>query len=81
MAVLGSAAGVAIGTLLGVGFNAVGIEWRPPGTVEPVRLAVRLGAATAAVPFVVSVAATLLSALFPSIEAARLRVVDALRVE
>ncbi|MGD9675161.1 MAG: ABC transporter permease [Candidatus Bipolaricaulia bacterium] len=81
LAVLGSAAGVAIGTLLGVGFNAVGIEWRPPGTVEPVRLAVRLGAATAAVPFVVSVAATLLSALFPSIEAARLRVVDALRVE
>ncbi|MDD4903361.1 MAG: ABC transporter permease [Candidatus Bipolaricaulis sp.] len=81
LAVVGSAAGVVIGTLLGLGFNAVGIEWRPPGTVEPVRLAVQLGVATAAVPFVVSVAATLLSALFPSIEAARLRVVDALRVE
>jgi len=81
LAVIGSAAGIAVGLLLGAVFNAAGIEWRPPGTVEPVRLGVQQGLATAAVPFVVSVAATLLSALFPSLEAARLRVVDALRVD
>jgi len=81
LAVIGSAAGIAVGLLLGAIFNAAGIEWRPPGTVEPVRLGVQQGLATAAIPFVVSVAATLLSALFPSLEAARLRVVDALRVD
>lgn len=81
LAVTGAAAGVVLGLVLGVGFNAVGIAWRPPGTVEPVRLAVRWSAATAAVPFLVSVAATLLSALYPSWQAARLGVVDALRVD
>ncbi|MEN6370285.1 MAG: FtsX-like permease family protein, partial [Thermotogota bacterium] len=81
LAVVGGSAGIVLGLLLGVGFNAVGILWRPPGTVEPVRLGVHLGATTAAIPFLVSVGATLLSALFPSLEAARLRVVNALRVD
>jgi len=81
LAVVGSAAGIGVGLLLGLVFNAVGIEWRPPGTIEPVRLAVTLAFATAIVPFGVSLVATLLSALFPSIQASRLSVVDALRVD
>jgi putative ABC transport system permease protein len=81
LAVVGSLTGVLFGVLLGLGFNAVGIEWRPPGTVEPVTLAVRLSAGIAVIPFAIGLAATLLSALFPSIQTARIRVVDALRVE
>jgi len=80
LALLGSGTGVAFGLVLGLAFNAVGIEWQPPGTVEPVVLGIRLTVQTAWLPFVVSVFATLLSAVFPSIQSARLRVVDALRV-
>ncbi|MEW5825953.1 MAG: FtsX-like permease family protein [Candidatus Bipolaricaulota bacterium] len=81
LAVLGSGAGVIGGLLLALGFSAAGIEWLPPGTIEPVVLASTIGPATALVPFAVSVVATLLSALYPSSLASRLRVVDALRVE
>ena len=80
LALLGSGVGIAFGLVLGSVFNAVGIEWQPPGTVEPLVPAVRLTAQTAWLPFVVSAFATLLSAVFPSIQSARLRVVDALRV-
>lgn len=80
LALLGSGTGIAFGLVLGLAFNAVGIEWQPPGTVEPVVLGIRLTVQTAWLPFVVSVFATLLSAIFPSIQSARLRVVDALRV-
>ncbi len=81
LALIGSLAGVAAGFLLGLGFNGLGIEWRPPGTVESSLLAVRLTWMTAVPPFVVSLIATLLSALFPAIQTSGLRVVDALRVE
>ena len=80
LALLGSSTGVAFGLVLGLAFNAVGIEWLPPGTVEPVALGIRLTIETAWLPFVVSVVATMLSAIFPSVQSARLRVVDALRV-
>ncbi len=80
LALLGGAAGIVFGLVLGLAFNAVGIEWQPPGTVEPVKLGVQLTVRTAWLPFFVSVFATLLSSVFPSIQSARLRVVDALRV-
>ena len=80
LALLGSGTGIAFGLVLGLAFNAVGIKWQPPGTVEPVVLGIQLTVQTAWLPFVVSVLATLLSAIFPSIQSARLRVVDALRV-
>jgi putative ABC transport system permease protein len=66
LAVLGSLAGLAVGVVLAAAFNAVGIEWTPPGTVDPVT---------------VGLIATLLSALFPAVQMSRLQVVDALRVE
>ena len=81
LAVLGSLSGILGGILLSLGFNALGIEWLPPGTVEPSVLATRIGAPTVLLPFLVSLIATLLSALYPALQAARLRVVDALRVE
>ena len=81
LAAIGSLAGVVVGVLLAWGFNIVGIEWLPPGTIDPVLLASRIEPKTALVPFAVSVFATLLSALYPSTQASRLRVVDALRVE
>lgn len=81
LALLGSFAGVVVGFLFGTGFNAFGIQWQPPGTVEESVLAVRISFLTALPPFGVSVFATLLSALFPAIQTSRLRVVDALRVD
>jgi len=81
LAVLGSAVGTLAGILLSLGFNALGVEWLPPGTVEPAVLATRIGAPTVLLPFLVSLVATLLSALYPALQAARLPVVDALRVE
>jgi putative ABC transport system permease protein len=81
LAAFGSLAGVVVGVLLAWGFNIAGIEWLPPGTIDPVLLASRIELKTALVPFAVSVFATLLSALYPSTQASRLRVVDALRVE
>ena len=81
LAVLGSGVGLVIGILLSAGFNAIGIEWLPPGTVEPSVLATQIGLSTLLAPFLVSLFATLLSALYPALQAARLQVVDALRVE
>jgi putative ABC transport system permease protein len=81
LAVIGSLAGVVAGLLISVAFNSIGIEWRPPGTVEASALSVQISVMTAFPPFVVSVVATLLSAVFPAAQISRLRVVDALRVE
>ena len=81
LALLGSATGVVVGLLFGAGFNALGILWQPPGTVEETALAVRLSLMVVLPPFGVSIIATLLSALFPAIQTSRLRVVDALRVD
>jgi len=81
LAVIGGGLGVLGGVLLGIVFNAVGIEWLPPGTVEESTLAVSIGPSTVVLPFTVSVVATLLSAFYPAIQAARLQVVDALRVD
>jgi len=81
LAVLGSLIGIVGGILLSLAFNAIGIEWLPPGTVEPSVLGARIGPLTLLLPFLVSLVATLLSALYPALQAARLRVVDALRVE
>ena len=81
LAVLGSLAGVLVGLGLGLAFNAIGLQWRPPGTVEPAVLSVQLSLATAAPPFLIGLVATVLSSLFPALQTARLRVVDALRVE
>ncbi len=80
LAGLGSLIGAVAGSLLVVAFNSAGILWTPPGTIDPFVLASRVGP-SAALPVAVSVVATLLSALYPSTRASRLRVVDALRVD
>jgi putative ABC transport system permease protein len=80
LAVIGSGTGVLVGAALSIGFNAIGVEWRPPGTVEPVVLTIRMGLSTAIGPFLLGVVATVLSSLYPALQMARLPVVDALRV-
>ncbi len=81
LAVLGSSIGVVLGVVFVGAFNAAGIQWLPPGTIEKSILGARIEARTVLVPFAVSLAATLLSALYPAAQASRLRVVEALRIE
>lgn len=81
LALLGSAAGILAGALTGWGFNALGIEWQPPGTVEASVLSVRISVMTMLPPFLVGLVATLLSAVFPAVQTSGIRVVDALRVD
>ena len=81
LALFGSLTGVLLGFLMGAVFNAIGIEWRPPGTAEASILSVQINLMTVLPPFGVSIIATLLSAIFPAVQTSRLRVVDALRVE
>jgi len=81
LAILGSVVGILGGVLLSLGFNSLGIEWLPPGTVNPSVLATQIGWRTALFPLLVSLVATLLSSLYPSVQAARLQIVDALREE
>jgi putative ABC transport system permease protein len=81
LALLGALVGIVAGVAFSFAFNAVGIEWRPPGTVDPVTFTIVLSPATVLPPFIVGLVATLVSGLFPSIRTSRIRVVDALRVE
>jgi putative ABC transport system permease protein len=81
LAAFGAFTGVLAGVAIALAFNAVGIEWRPPGTVDPVTFSIVLSPMTAGLPFVLGFVATLISGLFPSIQTSRIRVVDALRVE
>jgi len=81
LAITGSAVGIAAGVGLSLVFNALQIEWLPPGTVEPSVLRAQVHASVALLPFAVGVGATLASSVFPSVRAARLRIVDALRIE
>jgi len=80
LGLLGGAAGVAAGGLLAIGFNAASIPWQPPGSLEPVTLAVRISWPTILVPLAVSALSTILSAVFPAFQAGRVSVVEALRV-
>jgi len=76
---IGGAVGALAGIALALLFNAAGIPWQPPGTVQPVTLGVDFTGAVVLVPLVVSVLSTLLSAILPAYQATRVSVVDALR--
>jgi len=80
LAVFGSLAGVVVGVGLAAIFNAVGVSWQPPGTVEPQILAIRLTGSTVWLPLLISITATILSSVFPAARASRMQVVDALRI-
>ncbi len=80
LAIFGSLAGVIVGVGLAAIFNAVGVSWQPPGTVEPQTLAIRLTGSTVWLPLLISVTATVLSSVFPAARASRMQVVDALRI-
>ena len=75
----GGVFGIALGWFFSLGFNALGIGWTPPGALDPVPVRIAANAQVMLAPLIVSVVATVLSALFPSARSARQRIVDALR--
>lgn len=76
---LGGGLGLVAGWLLGLGLNGLSFSWTPPGALQPFPIEAVLRLENAMVPVTISVLATLLSALYPSLHSARLGIVDALR--
>lgn len=78
---VGSAAGVAVALGLAWAINHLGLTWTPPGRIDAVPLAVRVGGEHAMVIFSVIglVIVASLSAILPATRASRLNIVDALR--
>ena len=79
LGLLGGLLGVGAGWALGQGFNALDIQWTPPGFLDPTPVDLRLTLANAGVPFVVATVATIVSTAFPASRMTRLTIVDALR--
>jgi ABC-type antimicrobial peptide transport system permease subunit len=64
---------------LGTSINALGLSYQPPIAGEPLPFRIALGWEVALPPFVVTLSAALVSVLYPSWRALRLRPVEALR--
>lgn len=79
LGLVGGGMGVLTGVGLSLLFNAAGIPWQPPGTVQAVTLGVDFTGAVVLIPLTVSVVSTLASAFLPAYQATRISVVDALR--
>jgi len=79
LGVIGGLSGLAIGTIIALVFNAVGVTWTPPGAAIPQPLRVQITAVAVLLPFFTAVASTFLSTLYPAAKNARLRIVEALR--
>jgi len=77
----GALLGILAGVAIAVGFNALGINWTPPGSVEQVVLTVNMGWANIWPPVLISLVATVLSAFYPAYRMAKTDIVEALRVE
>lgn len=79
LGLVGGGTGIFAGIGLSLLFNAAGIPWQPPGTVEAVTLGVDFTGRVVLIPFAVSVVSTFASAFLPAYQATRVSVVDALR--
>ena len=77
----GAVLGLVFGVLLAFGFNSLGINWTPPGSVEPVILTVKMGWANVWPPVLLSLVATVVSSFYPAYRTARTDIVETLRVE
>ncbi len=77
----GAVLGLALGSVAAVAFNAVGINWTPPGSVEPVVLTVVMGWSNIWPAALISLAATVISSFYPAFRMSREDIVDSLRVE
>jgi len=79
LGMIGAALGAIISVVLVLVFNAIGFTWTPPGAAIP--QAIQLGISTRVVlmPILTVLAATLLSAIFPSWRNSRISIVRALQ--
>ena len=75
---VGGVLGVLAGTGLSALVNATGVNWEPPGAVEPIPLQIKVALSVAVIPFLTAILSTLLSALYPSWTNARRNIVQAL---
>jgi putative ABC transport system permease protein len=79
LGLIGAILGVLVGSVLAAVFNAVGVEWTPPGAPIPQALRLALSPSVAVVPFATAILATLTSALIPAWKSSRQRIVEALK--
>lgn len=79
LGVFGAALGWVAGWCASWLINGAGFSWTPPGALEPFPVKALLQWQNAWLPLAISAVATLLSAIFPSLHSAKLRIVEALR--
>ncbi len=78
---VGALLGLGLGTAISFAFNSIGINWTPPGSVEPVVLTVKLGWSNVWPAALISLVATVVSSFYPAFRMSREDIVDTLRVE
>jgi putative ABC transport system permease protein len=78
---LGAVLGLGLGSLIALVFNGIGINWTPPGSVEPVVLTVKLGWSNIWPAALISILATVISSFYPAFRMSREDIVDTLRVD
>ncbi len=79
LGVLGGVCGAALGALLAIVFNAIGVSWMPPGAAIPQTLRLQVSVMTLLVPLLTAIGSTAIASIYPAARNSRLRVVDALR--
>ncbi|UCF09335.1 MAG: ABC transporter permease [Candidatus Bipolaricaulota bacterium] len=79
LGLVGAPVGVVAGALLVIVFNAVGVQWTPPGAALPQALRLSIDTGVVLVPLMLAITATLVGSWFPSLRISRTTVVDALR--
>jgi putative ABC transport system permease protein len=79
LGLIGGVAGIVVGVGVALVFNAIGFTWTPPGAAMPQAIRLQLDVSTVLIPLFAVIAATLVSAIYPSRKNARARIVDALR--
>ena len=79
LGLIGAVLGVLVGSLIATTFNAIGVEWTPPGAPIPQSLRLALSVSTAMAPLFTALLATVVGALIPAWKSSRQRIVEALK--
>jgi putative ABC transport system permease protein len=78
LGVLGGVLGVAVGLLAGAIINGSGMTWLPPGTIDPVPVAISVSPLVASLAFLAALISALLGTIYPAYMNSRRNIVESL---